>query len=71
MLVLAAEHQRSYLAHRSEGCELFVWQDVHFYLIVEEPIALCLAEFYEDGRQPEVICLVIYADVEVSDSIEV
>ena len=71
MFVLATEHQGGYLAHRCEGRELLVWQDVHFYLVVEEPITLCLTEFDEKGRQPEIVNFVIDVYMEISDTIEV
>ena len=71
MLVLATEHQRGYFAHRSEGRELLVRQNIHFYLVVEESIAFRLAEFDEDSGQPDVVDLVINVDVEISDAIEV
>lgn len=50
---------------------MFIGQNVHFYLVVEEPIALCLAKFDEKCRQPEVVDLVIDIDMEISDTIEV
>ena len=71
MLVLAAEHQRSHFAHRGQGRELLVGQDVHLDLVVEKSIALGLAEFYEHGGQPEVVDLVVDVYVKISDAVEV
>ena len=71
MLVLAAEHQRSHFAHRGQGRELLVGQDVHLNLVVDEPIAFGLAELDEHSRQPQVVDLVIDVYVEISDTVEV